>query len=304
MKRHVVAVVATVATVAAAVVGTATNALAAPGRTHQGGCSTYSARGIAGYSIGVCIDDRGSGTTAYPDIYVNAVPRGQNCKIDIETWGIRNDKHGDTAITLNPCRVGHYVARPVAGSATTPLHAFARLWVNGQQHATGNSPEISVSPNTNAGLFYDYDFIAYRGVGRGSTHVRSTPANALKELHKCFNCTFPVSGAPRQYPTTGQTLPLFVDTVFGHLNAPVLAYPYDRQNMYIFTAKPGHFEGEGAEVAFRFFTDSGGFLHLEVSAYGSHPTIPAWAAKAGAYNEWSIFAGNLGTNLVRDGLGH
>jgi len=90
---------------------------------------------------------------------------------------------------------------------------------------------------------------------------------------------------------------------WGRQNAPVLFYPYESQNMFLAIAKPGHFEGEGAEAAFRFATDANGFLHLHVTAYGSHPSIPDAVAKAGAYAGWGTFAGDLGTNLVRDGLG-
>lgn len=112
----------------------------------QGRCSTYNASGLSGFNIGVCISDRSTGTTAYPDIYVNAARKlglRESCKIDIEVWDDNSHKLGDTT---TDCALGHHTAGAVTVNTATRVHAFARLWFDGSSYSTGDSTGITVTP--------------------------------------------------------------------------------------------------------------------------------------------------------------
>lgn len=98
----------------------------------------------AGFDIGVCIDDRGTGTTAYPDIWVNTAGTTANCSINISVWDDRGNRLSATDVG---CAGGHshYTGITTAAAGKT-VHTFARLDYTGQQPISiGNSPAITLA---------------------------------------------------------------------------------------------------------------------------------------------------------------
>jgi hypothetical protein len=125
--------------------------------------------------------------------------------------------------------------------------------------------------------------------------VTGSAATVFNELRRCFNCNFPINGAPRDYPKEGQLVPL--RACFGLCrNAPV-SFHSDEKSYIRFTAQPGHFDGAGSTAEFSFLTGPNNQLHLRVSGYVTNPDIPDTANKIGAYTAWSQFAQKLGSNI-------
>lgn len=85
------------------------------------------------------------------------------------------------------------------------------------------------------------------------------------ELHRCFNCNFPMGGAPKAFPNVGDELPLEIRTAGQKLlNFPVRVTEIQRTASAIdieFVTLPGHVDGPDSTIHFRFF-EQGGQLHL------------------------------------------
>lgn len=137
---------------------------------------------------------------------------------------------------------------------------------------------------------------------------RSNATKVWKELHRCFNCNFAVTGAPKAFPKVGQTLPL---TFHGFGSASVRlkeAYNYTNPNVrpginsgFIFVANKGHIDGAGSVINFDFLTrNTDKQLIMTVSAnikngYGGKAGQNAY--RQFALGQWSQFAGRLQRNL-------
>lgn len=142
-----------VATVAVTAVGlalgtalTAAPASAAAGRSaaSQGGCSTYTVKAAPGFNIGVCINDRGTRTTAYPDIYVNSAGNTARCGINISVWDDANHRLSATEVR---CGKGHYTGAEATPGRSAKVHTFARIDYSGKSGiAVGNSRAIQLAP--------------------------------------------------------------------------------------------------------------------------------------------------------------
>jgi hypothetical protein len=117
----------------------------------QGGCTNYT--GIHGYDVGVCVNDKGTGLTAYPDIYVNRSAGTGSCTITIQLWNDLNQRFGNDATV--DCGSGHKVGNATSLNSPQTVHAFARLNLGGTQYAMGDSPSIRVGtvtyPNNQTG---------------------------------------------------------------------------------------------------------------------------------------------------------
>jgi hypothetical protein len=145
---------------------------------------------------------------------------------------------------------------------------------------------------------YNYDYYVTKGLG--GAKVKSTPSVAFRELRRCFNCTFPVPGAPRSFPKNGQRLPLVVPP---KIPAPVRAYSNEKAGTIRFVAQPGHFDGAGSVVTFRFYTDRSGYLHLRVTGEGAKTNwvkgkVASKFNAGGARGTWKMFAYQLGAKLA------
>ncbi|MCL6735301.1 hypothetical protein [Streptomyces neyagawaensis] len=126
------------------------------------------------------------------------------------------------------------------------------------------------------------------------------PAEAIQELKKCFNCTFPVKNAPKKYPKEGQLIKLKACAAgpFGCKNAPVKFYSKGVANGWYFVAQKGHFDGAGSKVYFQFYNEkSTGYLMLHVWAYVAKPSVPDGLNKSFARGKWQDFNHKMGVKL-------
>lgn len=107
----------------------------------------------------------------------------------------------------------------------------------------------------------------------------------------CFNCYFPVPGAPRRFPVVGQLLPLRIGSLnFEVTMATVSANPSYTWFQYSFYATANHFDGAGSAVSFTFQNQKLYVYGWVVNDYGllvnGHNLLFAT-------NMWSVFASNL-----------
>lgn len=118
------------------------------GVSGQGGCTTYTTQG---FSIGVCVNDQHTGTTAYPDIYVNSTPFPTTCSLEVQSWDDHN--HQLSGGSQMPCSTGHITGNPTGDlTATTNAHAYVRINLNGGAYPGPDSPSISLT----GGAVYHY----------------------------------------------------------------------------------------------------------------------------------------------------
>jgi hypothetical protein len=109
------------------------------------GCNTYLQQG---FSIGVCVNNQGTGNTAYPDIYVNSTPFPTSCAIQIQVWDNSNNQETGRQV---PCTAGHQTgtaAGPFASGVT--IHSYLRLDLNGARYAGPDSPAITLQAASTA----------------------------------------------------------------------------------------------------------------------------------------------------------
>ena len=120
------------------------------------------------------------------------------------------------------------------------------------------------------------------------TNKTSTRVEQL--LRSCFNCYFPVSGAPRAFPTQGQLLPL---TVGGFGNFECLMGGTGKVSgtlfQYSFLATRNHIDGKGSSITFSFRSDK----YLYVSASVMNQLLNNNLYRGGAIQKWTTFASNL-----------
>lgn len=168
-------------------------------------------------------------------------------------------------------------------------------------HPAAAARQAPVTPQATDRVLYDVDFFVGERVGAKDVRkLKLKPKKAWDELHRCFNCSFPVDGAPKKFPKENQYIKLKACGI-GHLgckNAPVR---YHKSNSYKYTwfflAQKGHFDGKDSMVRFRFYDDKQGFLRLKVYATVTHPTIPDAINREFATSKWRAFAHILGMHL-------
>jgi hypothetical protein len=139
-----------------------------------------------------------------------------------------------------------------------------------------------------------------------------TVAQNRTNLYNCFNCLFPVGGAPRQFPSYGQHLPLTVNMGLPGVNANFACTMADHywqnstnpRNQYFgwyFRSAAGHVDGLGSTINFSINPawdqgSSGTYSQLVVDGWvvNDNPLgIGQPAYVAGAYLNWQNFAFNL-----------
>lgn len=185
------------------------------------------------------------------------------------------------------------------GIASNAFAADPHVVSTAPQHQSGvqRAAKTGQLPAATGRELYDFHFF----VSHDNAPLYSPAYRVFNELHRCFNCSFPVPGAPAEFPAFGQHLPLR-PCAFGICqDAPVAAQPYDPSNVIRLIALPGHFDGEGSTVDFTFFNNvSGpgqGLLMLRVQAHVTNPSLPDEVNKHFAEAEWQLFADQLGNNL-------
>ncbi len=125
--------------------------------------------------------------------------------------------------------------------------------------------------------------------------VNKTAATNKIHLKSCFNCYFPVTGAPQGFPVPNQLLPL--TTTF-------LVFPYNMVCRFdsefngtdsfgfSFLATANHTDGLGSWILFELRTVSG-VKKLVVSAHVVNDLNNNFAYLNGAQSKWQDFATNL-----------
>jgi hypothetical protein len=119
-------------------------------------------------------------------------------------------------------------------------------------------------------------------------------------LHSCFNCYFPVAGAPAAFPVKGQLLPLTVGwgPIQSNFNCYMESVPQDSADLlsWYFTSAPGHVDGPGSAIFFDVLKAPDGSNRLYVAAFVHNDSpngIPNAIYAAGAAVTWQTFASNL-----------
>lgn len=162
-------------------------------------------------------------------------------------------------------------------------------WEDGvlTQHVDLTDPAITYPVVADPAWGYTYSYT-----------VNKTAAVNKSRLKSCFNCYFPVSGAPRAFPTPGKLLPLTV----GPANFECKFKSEFSGTNYFgfqFDATKNHVDGLGSNIVFEFRT-VGGVKKLVVSAYIVNDSFwannPAY--RLGAQNNWAKFAWNLNNTTI------
>jgi hypothetical protein len=101
------------------------------------------------FNLDVCISDRGTGTTAYPELNFKQVGTPGSCSVVIEIWNDTGQLEGTPKQV--DCQTGFVDGNPFTPTdASVSVHTFARLVIDGQRIYLGNqqgdSPSITVQP--------------------------------------------------------------------------------------------------------------------------------------------------------------
>lgn len=129
--------------------------------------------------------------------------------------------------------------------------------------------------------------------------LNKTPIQAREMLKGCFNCLFPVSGAPRAFPTVGQILPLTV----GPANFECRFKSEFSSATYFgfqFDATENHVDGAGSNIIFQFQPDTylpglnaTGFLTVDAYIVNDSWWLNNDVYRAAALANWQKFADNV-----------
>jgi hypothetical protein len=148
---------------------------------------------------------------------------------------------------------------------STTLRLQNSLLVQDIKIDSGVTYPVTSDPNWSYSL--DYTYIADSN-GMTVSRSKRTPDQATSKLQSCFNCYFPITGAPKTYPYVGQSMPLRIElplVPMASLPAPVVVSAVS-QNGWTFTATNGHVDGAGSKIWFLWYSDAEGYLHLNVLA--------------------------------------
>lgn len=126
-------------------------------------------------------------------------------------------------------------------------------------------------------------------------------SSAWAKVHNCFNCYFPVTGAPRYFPSYNQLLPLTTTFALWTYNMECrMSYVITATNYYKwqFWATRNHIDGAGSSITFEFRKKTSASSQLIVDAWiindfqGVGGNV---GYQVGAFGNWQNFANNLNT---------
>ena len=130
-----------------------------------------------------------------------------------------------------------------------------------------------------------------------------SPQKAYDKLKTCFNCFFPVEGAPQRWPQEMQALPLVVRPFPGgpawNFNCIMMGETKmpNGDFSFAFAAAAGHVDGEGSSITFSFIrtpTDGKSRLYVEGYIMNGNPTgVGRPAYQTGAAFNWAQFSRNI-----------
>jgi len=119
-------------------------------------------------------------------------------------------------------------------------------------------------------------------------HTDKSFSKSRSLLKKCFNCYFPVKGAPKKFPKKGQVLPLR----YGAMNMKCKMRSETFTSTYFsfgFTALKGHAYGKGSTIGFTFRNNR----TLIVSARSNSKLLKSRFVREETRAHWKKFADNL-----------
>lgn len=155
------------------------------------------------------------------------------------------------------------------------------------EHSSGDYQYPIVSDPT-----WNYTFNSQPG---GYAPLGVTWQRADSELRRCFNCSFPISGAPSYFPRKDQIIRLDASplTAVKKVPAPVRVSS-SGPGYFSFLAENGHFDGAGSRISFVFYhTCTGGNPTLRLSVSASVTADRGAAVNAGnaafAKIQWQRF---------------
>lgn len=134
-----------------------------------------------------------------------------------------------------------------------------------------------------------------------------TVEKAMKELRRCFNCSFPIAGAPKAFPKLNQIIALnaspFSIKNIPYINAKVKVTA-TAWRTWKFTAEPGHFDGAGSTVTFAWYQTCTSLkkprIHMNVGAVIKKDLGAGNAAvKTAAAWKWGLFVSNTYYNAIK-----
>ncbi len=103
-----------------------------------------------------------------------------------------------------------------------------------------------------------------------STYSASYVTSRLKT---CFNCYFPVYGAPPTYPYVNQTMPLRIRDFWNNPTIHAQVKVSDTYNYgWVFTATSDHIDDAGSTIGFSWYRDPTLHLHLQIDASIVNPS--------------------------------
>lgn len=159
-------------------------------------------------------------------------------------------------------------------------------WKSGTltQCVNNNSSETQYPILADPGWDYTYQY-----------NLNKTAATNKIHLKSCFNCYFPVDGAPQGFPVPNQLLPLSSTFVFLHFNMECrFNAEFNGTNSFGFSflATAKHVDGIGSWILFDLKTVSG-VKKLVVSAHVMNDSLKFGPYQSGAQAKWQDFANNL-----------
>jgi hypothetical protein len=121
----------------------------------------------------------------------------------------------------------------------------------------------------------------------------------MSTLHDCFNCKFPINGAPEDFPAPNQLLPLTVGGI-GNFECRMGIETFVDEQVWVsydffFNATANRVDGLGSGISFSFqFFPGDATYSLLVSAHVVNDFWPVQNHYRGlAFAQWAIFANNL-----------
>ncbi|MGV0811174.1 hypothetical protein ABQF34_04385 [Mycolicibacterium boenickei] len=180
-----------------------------------------------------------------------------------------------------------------------------------QAASFGSVPESPRFPLPEKPWDYNLDLTTDLKVSGGKSAGEGiTVDDVWNELHRCFNCNFPMGGAPKEFPKVGDKLPLEIKMAGAKLASfPVEVTQAEKTGSEInieFVTLPGHVDGPGSTIHFRFF-EQGGEIHLGINAHvtdpgpGTQPPPVGPAFRVGytgiAHLTWQPYIDRLADNI-------
>lgn len=130
-----------------------------------------------------------------------------------------------------------------------------------------------------------------------------TATKAVAELRRCFNCSFPIAGAPVAYPAVGAILNLNASPITLIKIAAPVKVSLSTGARLAFLAQAGHFDGAGSTILFHFYqTCSGSMPTLRLSVNATVKKDNGAVVNAGnaaiAKTQWQNFMNKTYANTA------